>query len=361
MKGIILVGGRGTRLRPLTFDRPKPLVPVVNRPFLEYQLDLLRRYGVDDVILCVNYQAKKLMRHFADGDRFGLNIRYAAEDEPLGTAGALKNAAALLDSGPVVVLNGDILTDLDLGQVFRTHKESGAWVTLTLVEVDDPTRYGLVLLDRQGRVQRFLEKPSWDEVTARTINAGIYVLEPSVFDHIPAGREVSVERETYPQLLSRGIPVQGHVAHSYWLDIGTPDKYLQAHWDLLDQKLSIPIPGREIAPRVWTGDEPDVSRRSTLVPPVVLGDGVVIRPGATVGPYSVVGDQTVIEEGALVARAVVGRRCTLGRASVVRQAVLDQETRLEEEAAAEGLLLAAGSVLGRGTRTHMVESRGSST
>ncbi|MDI6870605.1 MAG: NDP-sugar synthase [Bacillota bacterium] len=350
MKGIILVGGRGTRLRPLTFFRPKPLVPLVNRPFLEYQLDLLRRYGVEEVILCVNYQAKKLMRHFADGNRFGLTIRYAAEQEPLGTAGALKNAAAMVDTGPVIVLNGDILTDVDLEQVLRTHRESGAWATLTLVEVDDPTRYGLVVLDRRGRVQRFLEKPSWDEVTARTVNAGIYVLEPAVFDYIPAGREVSVERETYPQLLQRGVPVSGHVARSYWLDIGTPDKYLQAHWDILEQRVSVPVPGREVSPRLWFGQGAEVSPQATLIPPVVLGEGVSVRAGATVGPYCVLGDQVTVREEASAAHAVLGRRCVLGRGARVQQAVLDQETRLEEGACVDGLLVAAGSVLGRGTR-----------
>ncbi|MGE5553627.1 MAG: sugar phosphate nucleotidyltransferase [Betaproteobacteria bacterium] len=350
MKGIILVGGRGTRLRPLTFFRPKPLVPVVNRPFLEYQLDLLRRHGVDEVILCVNYQAKKLMRHFADGGRFGLVIRYAAEEYPLGTAGALKNASGLLDSGPVVVLNGDILTDLDLGEVVRIHRDSGTWVTISLVEVDDPTRYGLVVLDRKGRVQRFLEKPSWDEVTSRTVNAGIYVLEPGVFDYIPPGREVSLERETYPQLLQHGIPVGGYVASSYWLDIGTPDKYLQAHWDLLDRRLPIPLPGRESSPRCWIGQGVELSPQATLLPPVVLGDGVVIRAGATVGPYCVLGEGVTVREEASVAHAVLGRRCLVGQRAQVHQAVIDEETRLDADSCVDGLLVAAGSLLGQGTR-----------
>lgn len=350
MKGVILVGGRGTRLRPLTFSQPKPLVPLVNRPFLEYQLDLLRRHGVDEVVLCVSYQARKLMRHFADGNRFGVAIRYATEDQPLGTAGALKNAAALLDGGPIVALNGDILTDLDLGQVLATHRQTGASVTLTLVEVDDPTHYGLVVLDSTGRVQRFLEKPSWDEVTARTISAGIYVLEPSVLDSIPPGREVSVERETYPQLLSRGVPVYGHVTRAYWLDIGTPDKYLQAHWDILDQRVAAPVPGALTAPGVWLGNGVEVSPRAVLLPPVVLGDGSTVAAGARVGPYCVVGERTMVGEQATVTRSVVGRRCAIRNAAQVREAVLDQGTRVESDAIVEGLLLAAGSVLGRGTR-----------
>ncbi|MGE5508344.1 MAG: sugar phosphate nucleotidyltransferase [Chitinophagales bacterium] len=352
MKGIILVGGRGTRLRPLTFFRPKPLVPVVNRPFLEYQIDLLRRCGVDEVILCVNYQARKLMRHFGDGDRFGLSIRYALEEQALGTAGALRNAASLLetDPGPVVVLNGDILTDLNLGEVLAFHRQSRSLATLTLVEVDDPTRYGLVILDRRGRVQRFLEKPSWDEAVARTINAGIYVLEPAVFEAIPPGREVSLERETYPLLLERGAPVAGHVARCYWLDIGTPDKYLQAHWDVLEQRLPVEMSGREIAPRVWLGRDVDVSRQAVLLPPVVLGNGAQVESGAVIGPYCVLGEEVTVGEGASVTHSVVGRRSTLAARTVVREAVIDQYSRVDEEAVVERLLLAAGSLISQGTR-----------
>jgi NDP-sugar pyrophosphorylase family protein len=352
MKGIILVGGRGTRLRPLTFFRPKPLVPVVNRPFLEYQIDLLRRYGVDGVILCVNYQAKKLMRHFGDGERFGLEIRYAFEEQPLGTAGALRNAAELLagEPEPVVVLNGDILTDLNLGELLAFHRESRASVTLTLVEVDDPTRYGLVLLDKRGRVQRFLEKPSWDEAVARTINAGIYVLQPEVFAAIPPGREVSLERETYPLLLERGTPVAGHVAHCYWLDIGTPDKYLQAHWDVLEQRLPVDLGMREISPRLWVGRDADVSRQASLIPPVVLGNGARVEREAVVGPYCVLGEEASVGEGAAITHSVVGRRVSLAARSVVREAVVDQYSRVDEEAVVERLLLAAGSLVSRGTR-----------
>lgn len=351
MTGVILVGGRGTRLRPLTFSRPKPLVPLVNRPFLEYQLDLLRRHGVDEVVLCVSYQARQLMRHFAGGDRFGLTIRYATEKEPLGTAGALKNAASLITGdGPVVVLNGDILTDLDLDEILETHRRQGALVTLTLVEVEDPTRYGLVILDRSGQVQRFLEKPTWDEVTARTISAGIYILEPSVFDFIPPGREVSVERETFPQLLAQGVRVSGHVTPGYWLDIGTPDKYLQAHWDILDRKVSVPIRGTELSPGVWVGNGVRISPRATLLPPVVLGDRVSVTDRARVGPYVVLGDGTVVGEEAALTRSVTGRRCGLRYGAQVRDAVLDTRTRVAEGALVDGLLLASGSVVGRGTR-----------
>lgn len=351
MRGIILVGGRGTRLRPLTFFRPKPLVPVVNKAFLEYQVELLHKHGINDIILCVNYQAQKLRSHFGDGSRWGVRIFYVNEDHPLGTAGAIKNAEPLVGGTTVVVLNGDILTEIDLGRVIRFHHDSGAKATLTLVEVPDPTSYGLVLVDKSSRVQRFLEKPSWDEAVTNTVNAGIYVLEPDIFRFIPSGREVSVERETYPELLSRGVPVYGYVTRDYWLDIGTPDKYMQSHRDIINHRVKVNVPGEEVQPGVWYGRGVTTSGSVRLRPPVVLGDWVEIGEDVSLGPNVVVGPGVRIEEGAALSNSVVQHNCTVGAHVVIKNCILDYGSQVWEDTALEGLMVGAHSSFAKGTKT----------
>src|SRR5256885_11718681 len=235
MKGLILAGGKGTRLRPLTINTPKPVVPVANSPFLLYQVDLMRSAGIEDIILSLSYQPRKIEDLLKDGTDYGVRIRYAVEASPLGTGGAFKNAEEHIDSTSVV-FNGDVLTSVDLAAVIAHHREKRAVATIVLTPVENPSAYGLVETTPDGWIQRFIEKPGPDEVTCNTINAGIYVLEPSVLKYMPKGEPYSFERGLFPTILEHKEPVLSFILDRYWIDIGTPHKYLEVHHDILNQK-----------------------------------------------------------------------------------------------------------------------------
>jgi len=235
MKALILAGGEGTRLRPLTLNMPKPIVPVANIPFLAYQIELLSRHGIREVILSLSYQPHKIQAVLGDGSNLGTRIQYVVEKSPLGTAGAFKNAEAWLNQA-TVVFNGDILCELDLGEVIRHHQSHKATATLVLTRVENPSAYGLVETGEGDQITRFLEKPSADEITCDTINAGTYVLEPEVLQWIPAGENHSFERGLFPTLLRHKRPMAAYVSEGYWIDIGTPQKYLQVHQDILHKR-----------------------------------------------------------------------------------------------------------------------------
>jgi mannose-1-phosphate guanylyltransferase len=329
IQAVILAGGMGTRLRPLTLHRPKPVVPLVNVPFLQHQLALLGAHGVTDVILSVSHMPDVIRSTMGDGGAAGVRLRYVVEAEPLGTAGGVRNAADLVE-GRVVVLNGDILTDVDLRAMLDAHEARGAKASIYLTPVENPTAYGLVELAADGRVRRFLEKPGWDEVTTNTINAGVYVLERELLDLIPKGQAYSMEREFFPMLLERHVPFLGHVPRAYWLDIGTAAKYLQAHQDLLDRLVQSPAspPGRRVQ-EGWLDPTADLHSTVRLRAPVVIGAGcrleadVVVGPGAVLGPGcrlgagsqvegAVLWDAVEVGAGARLHGSLVGRGCRVG-------------------------------------------------
>src|ERR671910_3139394 len=238
MKAILLAGGKGTRLRPLTIHTPKPIVPIFNRPFLQYQIDLLKQVPeIDEVILSLNYQPRRIEEIFGDGSDLGIKIRYVVEPAPLGTGGAIKYAGDQLTES-VVVFNGDVLTQIDLAAVLRLHRDRKARATIVLTPVDNPTAYGLVETDADGNIKRFLEKPKPDEITCNTINAGIYVLEPDTFDRIPKDVAYSIERTYFPSLVDRGEQFLAYIDRGYWIDIGTPEKYIQVHRDMFDGRFA---------------------------------------------------------------------------------------------------------------------------
>src|SRR6266566_2804900 len=245
MKAILLAGGKGTRLRPLTIHTPKPIVPIFDRPFLQFQLDLIKKVSeIDEVILSLNYQPRRIEEIFGDGGDTGLSLRYMVEPAPLGTAGAIKYAAANVDDS-VVVFNGDVMTEVDLSAVIALHRERKAKATIVLTPVENPSAYGLVETDSSGNILRFLEKPGPNEITCNTINAGIYVLEPDTFDRIPKDTPWSIERSFFPSLIERGETFCAYVDDGYWIDIGTPEKYMQVHCDIMD--------GRYRAAPFWGG------------------------------------------------------------------------------------------------------------
>src|SRR5215212_7615401 len=302
MQAVILVGGLGTRLRPITYDVPKALVPLRNRPFMGYMLDFLRSGGLDGAALSLGYLPTPIQEYLAECDLNGLSVDYAVEDEALGTAGGIKNAARYIrDGGPVVAVNGDVLSGLDLKRLIEKHESSDALATITLTSVEDPTAYGLVEVDHDMVVRRFIEKPAADEVTTSLVNAGIYVLEPEVLEMIPPSREVSVEREIFPELQAMGR-LCAYVSSSYWRDIGTPRSYLAASHDVLSGVI-----GRNGSEFRYMDVHPTVgvSRGATLLPPISIAEGCEVGAGATVGGRTSLGKGCLIEEGAMVEGSVL--------------------------------------------------------
>src|SRR6186713_63906 len=282
MKAILLAGGKGTRLRPLTIHTPKPIVPIFNRPFLHYQIDLLKQVPeIDEVILSLNYQPRRIEEIFGDGADAGIKIRYVVEPAPLGTGGAVKYAGDKLTES-VVVFNGDVLTQIDLAAVLRLHRERKAKATIVLTPVDNPRAYGLVETDAQGNIQRFLEKPGEDEITCNTINAGIYVLEPDTFDRIPKETAWSIERSYFPSLIERGETFVAYIDQGYWIDIGTPAKYLQVHRDIMEGRYSAPPFAGLAHGAPWIAPDAKIDSGVDIQGPCFIDEGVVIKSGAKV-------------------------------------------------------------------------------
>ena len=297
-QAVILVGGEGTRLRPITSRVPKPVTPVVERPFVAYILDNLTRHGVERAVFSSGFLAEAIQAVIGDGAAFGLEVSYVVEEEPLGTAGAIANCDAVLDEGSFFVFNGDVLSDVDLSALAATHLEKGGMGTIFLTAVDDPSRYGLVELREDGSVASFLEKPGDWEGTA-LINAGVYVLEPEVLELIPRRRLFSIERGVFPKLASAGS-LYGYVDRGYWRDIGTPDSYLQAHFDILSRQVDTAVAGLLGDQYLYLSPDAEVASSARVVPPCYIGEGVRIGEGARVGPLAVLGGRAVVGEGAVV-------------------------------------------------------------
>ena len=342
MQALILAGGKGTRLRPLTVYTPKPIVPVVNRPFLLYQIEVLLRAGITDITLSLSYQPDKIQQILGNGTEFGVNLRYITEPSPLGTGGAYKFAADAIRE-TTIVFNGDILTDLDIGKLVEFHQAKGSTTTIALVSVDDPSRYGLVEIDKEARVKQFIEKPKPEElakININTINAGIYVLEPSILDIIAKDANKSFEYEIFPDILKREMPFFGFVmTDEYWLDIGTPTSYRKAHNDFLSGRIT----GFEIE----RANDSDVATHAEIDKLSVIGEGCTIKPGvrivnSVIGPgvhieekavieNSVIWSHTRIASSAEIRGAVIGRSCHIGRNAVVGEgSVLGDKTALTD-------------------------------
>jgi mannose-1-phosphate guanylyltransferase len=333
MKAILLAGGKGTRLRPLTVHTPKPIVPIFNRPFLYYQIDLLRQVPeIDEVILSLNYQPRRIEEIFGEGEGLGLKLRYVVEPMPLGTAGAVRYAGDSLTES-VVVFNGDVLTEVDLRAVLKLHRERKAKATIVLTPVDNPRAYGLVEADRDGNIQRFLEKPGEDEITCNTINAGIYILEPDTFDRIPKDTAWSIERSFFPSLIERGETFVAYVYDGYWIDIGTPAKYLQVHRDIMDGSYSAPpFSG---TPTAWIAPDAKTEEGVELHSPCFVDEGAVLKAGARVLPYSVIGRHTHVDEAAVVDGSIVWPNGWIGREATVRGSILGRNCHIGRNASVE--------------------------
>ncbi|MFO7169754.1 MAG: NDP-sugar synthase [Chloroflexota bacterium] len=350
MKAVILVGGLGTRLRPLTCNTPKPLIPIVNRPFIEHMLANLRDQGISEVILAVQYLADRFRETLGDGSRLGLRVRVVEEPEPRGTAGAVKNVEHLLD-GPTFVFNGDVMTDLDLRAMLAFHREKGSKLTIALTPVEDPTSFGLVETEPDGRIRRFIEKPRADEITTDLINAGTYIMEPELLRYVPPEQYYMFERGLFPVVLQTGDPMYGYSSSAYWTDIGKPQTYLEVHHDILMGKVRFPFRGSEVASRVWLEGDAAIDPTAQIIGPAVIGPGVQIgREARIVGPV-VIGARCVIGPGASIEDAVLWEDNLIEEGAVLRSCVIGRGNRVGAKAhVADGSIVSDGCDIGAENR-----------
>jgi mannose-1-phosphate guanylyltransferase len=350
MQAVILVGGEGTRLRPLTSTVPKPVVPLVDRPFIAFMLEWLREHGIEDVIMSCGFLATSVRNVLGDGTRFGIRLRFVEEPDPRGTAGALKYAESMLDER-FLMLNGDVLTDIDLTAQIAQHERTGARATLALVPVEDPTAYGLVHLAEDRSVSDFVEKPSSDQIDTNMISAGAYVLERDVLELVPAQRNVSIEREVWPLLIGNGL--YGFPSRSYWLDIGTPDRYLKGTFDIIEGNVQTAV--QERMGDGYLALAPDAEVKGRVVPPAVLEHGVRVAAGAHVGSLAVLGQGVSIGAGTRVERAVILSGTEIGAGCTLRDCIVAGGCHV-----GEGTQITGGAVLGEGVTVgaHNTVTRG---
>ncbi len=329
MQALVLVGGFGTRLRPLTYHVPKAVVPIANVPFIERFVDYLEANGITHIVFAMGYLPDPIANLLANRNGKA-KYDFVVEEQPLDTGGAIKNAEPLLGER-FFVFNGDILTTIPLQEILRVHEQKDALVTIALTPVDDPSRYGVVVTDNDGRVQAFIEKPPKETAPSNLINAGIYLYEREVLKHIPAGQPYSVERGLYPKLLELGVPFYAVAfPNDYWLDIGKVEHYMQANFDVLNRKAPLPIVGDEIREGIWVKGNAQIAPTAKVEPPVLLGDGCVIEDGATVGPFAILGDRVVVKEHAVVREAVLWDECIVGNGAIVERCVLGSRCEVED-------------------------------
>jgi len=329
-KAVILAGGEGTRLRPLTNGIPKPMLPVLNHPFLEHTIRYLSNYGITEIILALSYQSDIITDYFGDGRRLGVRLRYALEDSPLGTAGAVKNAEGYLDS-TFVVLNGDIFTDLDIAAMFAFHRKRKAMATLALTRVDNPCAFGVVEADGNARIQRFIEKPAPDEVTTNWINAGVYILEPEVLQQVPENAHYMFERGLFPRLLELGKTMCGYQFQGQWLDIGTPEKYLCLNCDLLlsdDRPAFIGSPGGN---GLYCAGDVVIHASAQIVGPAVIASRSRIGRQVRIRGPVVIGPDCIIDDGAVLESAVLWHGVTVGAGAVLKKCVVGNDTEVRPQ------------------------------
>ncbi len=352
MQALILAGGEGTRLRPLTSTVPKPVVPLVDRPFIAFMLDWLRSHGVDDVVMSCGHLASGVRSVLGDGSAVGVRLRYLEEPRPLGTGGALKFAEDMLDE-QFLMLNGDVLTDIDVTAQLAAHASSGARATLALYPVEDPSAYGLVRLNGDGSVREFVEKPAPDQIDTNNISAGVYVLERSVLSLLAHGEPASIERDVFPELVDDGL--YGHVAHGYWKDIGTPERYLEATFDILEGSVATEVAARMGAAYVCVED--DVAAGGRIVPSALVEAGCRIGDGARVGGRAVLEHGVVVGAGTTIESAVVMRGASIGANCTLRGCIVAAGARIGDHCVidgmsviGEGVTLGADNVVSNGAR-----------
>jgi mannose-1-phosphate guanylyltransferase/phosphomannomutase len=345
MKAVVMAGGEGSRLRPLTVTRPKPMVPIVGRPVMEHILNLLKTHGITDVVVTVQYMASAIEDYFGDGSQMGMSIAYSREEVPLGTAGSVKNAEELLQE-PFLVISGDALTDYDISAIVKYHQEKRSLATLTLAHVANPLEYGVIITDSRGHITQFLEKPSWGEVFSDTINTGIYVLDPAVFNYIPKDKPTDFSQDVFPAMLKQGDPLYGYIATGYWCDVGNLAEYMKANADVLQGRVNVPLSGTDLGGGVWVEDGVEMAPDAQIFGPVWVGHDAKIKSNVMIHGPSVVGPYTIVDDRAQIDRSVVWSNSYIGERAELRGALVGASTHIKSKAVMfEGAVIGDHSVV----------------
>ena len=340
MKAVIMAGGEGTRLRPLTSNQPKPMMPIANRPMMEHIVELLKRHGFEDIVVTVAFQANAIRTYFGNGSEFGVRMVYATEETPLGTAGSVRNAMDELDEA-FLVISGDVLTDIDLGAIVDFHRDHKAMATIALKSMENPLEFGIVITREDGSVERFLEKPTWGQVFSDTINTGIYVLQPEIFEYIEADKPVDFSSDVFPRLLDDGRAVFGCITEGYWEDVGNLDTYIKAHQDVLDAQVAVEVAGFRMGEGIWLGEGSEIDPAAQVTGPAIIGDYCRIEAGARLSEYTVLGSNVRVGPDCFIERSVVHDNVYLGTGVRLRGAVVGRSSDLRR-----GARLEEGVVIG---------------
>ncbi|SES70446.1 sugar phosphate nucleotidyltransferase [Anaerobranca gottschalkii] len=340
-----MAGGKGTRLRPLTCGLPKPMVPILNKPVMEYAINLLSKHSITDIAVTLAYLPEKIIDYFGTGEQLNVKLNYFVEEVPLGTAGSVKNCGDFLDQ-TFIVISGDALTDLDLTQAIEFHKKKKSKATLVLRKEPVPLEYGVVIIDSDGKILRFLEKPSWGEVFSNTINTGIYILEPEVLDYYQKGDTFDFSKDLFPKLLEEKIPMYGYVMDSYWNDIGALTSYKETQFYMLSENLQLPVYAKEIEPGIWVDEGTLISKKAKLIPPLYIGKNCVINDGVELGPNTVLGDNCKIGASSTLKNSTLWTGVKLGNFCEIRGAVLCSDVQLSSRVKVyENSVIGQGSIL----------------
>ena len=352
MKAVVMAGGEGSRLRPLTINRPKPMVPMVSKPVLSHILDLLKRHGITEVVLTLHYLPEDIQSYYGDGHSLGMRISYAIEETPLGTAGSVKNAQQYLDE-PFLIISGDAVTDINLQQVIDFHQAKKAEATLTLYRVPNPLEYGVIITDSDGKITQFLEKPSWGEVISDTVNTGIYVIDPVVLDLIQPGVPTDWSKDVFPKLLEAGRPLYGYVAGGYWCDVGDIAEYIRTNGDVINHRVQVEELGQHIGGNIWCGEGVEIAPDAQLYGPIYLGSEVKIKGGVVIHGPTTIRDYTIVDNRAHVERSIIWRNCYIGEGAEIRGAIVGKQCSIKSKAVLfEGVVVGDNSIVGEGAVVH---------
>lgn len=330
MKAVVMAGGEGSRLRPLTLNRPKPMVPLANRYVMGHIVELLKRHNFDEIVATLHYRSDDIQNYFRDGANFGVTMNYSTEPQPMGTAGSVKLAEKYLSRDePFLIISGDALTDFNLTEIVNFHKRVGAAVTLTLYRVSNPLEYGVIIVDEQGRIQRFLEKPSWGEVISDTVNTGIYVLSPEVLEYIDPDKPFDFSKNLFPILMAKGVPLYGYIAQGYWCDVGDIREYMRATGDLLHGRVNVGEIGRHIGGEIYVEDDVEIAPDAQLYGPIYLGQGVRLKGGVVIHGPTVIRDFTVVDNRSHIDRCIIWRNTYIGEGTELRGAIVGRQCSLK--------------------------------